>query len=54
MILRDSARKSPARVVAWLEPRVARASGVTVREAVKHLPEADRERLLAAYRADAS
>jgi hypothetical protein len=35
-------------VVAWLESRVTRASGLTVREAVRRLPEADRERLLAA------
>jgi 3-methyladenine DNA glycosylase AlkD len=50
-VAREAGRRDPARVVAWLEPRIGRASGVTVREAVKHLPAADRERLLAAYRA---
>ena len=47
-VLRDTGRRRPELVVAWLTPRVVRASGVTVREAVKHLPVADRERLLAA------
>ena len=37
-VLRDTARRRPALVVAWLEPRVDRAAGLTVREAVKHLP----------------
>jgi len=49
-VLRETARKDPAFVIEWLSPRIERASGVTVREAVKYLPEADRERLLAAYR----
>jgi len=35
--------------VAWLVPRTHRASGVTLREAVKYVPPADREALLAAY-----
>jgi 3-methyladenine DNA glycosylase AlkD len=47
-VLRDTARRRPELVVAWLEPRLDRAAGLTVREAVKHLPDADRERLLAA------
>jgi 3-methyladenine DNA glycosylase AlkD len=46
-VLRDTARRRPELVVAWLEPRVTRAAGLTAREAVKHLPDADRERLLA-------
>jgi 3-methyladenine DNA glycosylase AlkD len=50
-VLRETARKQPERVYAWLEPRAARASGVTVREAVKHLPEEEREAILRAYRA---
>jgi 3-methyladenine DNA glycosylase AlkD len=50
-VAREAGRRDPERVVAWLEPRIERASGVTVREAVKHLPATDRERLLAAYRA---
>jgi 3-methyladenine DNA glycosylase AlkD len=49
-VLRDTGRRRPELVRAWLAPRVHRASGVTVREAVKHLPTPDRERLLDAYR----
>jgi hypothetical protein len=33
-----------------LETRTGRASGVTMREAVKYLPAADAERLMRAYR----
>jgi 3-methyladenine DNA glycosylase AlkD len=47
-ILRDTGRRRPELVIAWLEPRLGRAAGLTVREAVKHLPEGDRRRLLAA------
>lgn len=36
-ILRDTARKRPDLVFAWLLPRAARASTVTIREAVKPL-----------------
>jgi 3-methyladenine DNA glycosylase AlkD len=49
-VLRDTARRRPQLVTAWLAPRVHRASGVTVREAVKHLPAPDRDALLHAYR----
>ena len=49
-VLREVGKKRPAEVVAWLAPRTGRASGVTMREAVKYLPEADRDRLMAAYR----
>jgi 3-methyladenine DNA glycosylase AlkD len=49
-VLREVAKNRPAEVVAWLAPRTGRASGVTMREAVKYLPEADRDRLMAAYR----
>lgn len=45
-VLRDTARRRPELVAAWLEPRAARASGVTVREAVKHLPPDRREQIL--------
>jgi 3-methyladenine DNA glycosylase AlkD len=48
-VLRETAKKKPARVVRWLLPRAARASGLTVREASKPLPLADRARLLAAH-----
>jgi 3-methyladenine DNA glycosylase AlkD len=46
-VLRDTGRRRPQLVVAWLEPRLARATPLTVREAVKHLPEPDRKRLIA-------
>lgn len=48
-VLRDTAKKTPERVVAWLLPRAARASGLTVREVCKRLPERDKQRLLAAH-----
>ncbi len=50
-VLREVGKRRPAEVVAWVEPRAARASGVTMREAVKHLPAEDAERLMTAYRA---
>ena len=49
-VLREIGKKRPADVVAWLAPRTQRASGVTMNEAVKYLPKADAERLMAAYR----
>jgi 3-methyladenine DNA glycosylase AlkD len=50
-ILRDTAKLRPALVAQWLEPRAHRASGVTIREAVKPLPPDVRDQLMAAYRA---
>jgi 3-methyladenine DNA glycosylase AlkD len=50
-VLRDTARRRPELVAAWLAPRVARASGVTMREAVKPLPPATKQALLAAWSA---
>jgi 3-methyladenine DNA glycosylase AlkD len=50
-VLREVAKNRPDLVAAWLVPRVHRASGVTVREAVKYLPDADRDLLLAGYKA---
>lgn len=50
-VLRDAGKRRPSEVLAWLAPRTHRASGVTVREAVKYLPSADAARLMAAYRA---
>jgi 3-methyladenine DNA glycosylase AlkD len=50
-VLRDAAKKRPAEVTAFLEPRTGRIAGLTLREAVKYLPEADRERLMGAYKA---
>lgn len=46
-ILREVSKKRPALVVDWLEPRANRASGVTLREAVKYLSAAQRKRLAA-------
>jgi 3-methyladenine DNA glycosylase AlkD len=46
-VLRDTGRRRPEIVAAWLEPRIGRASGVTVREAVKPLPVDVRATLLA-------
>jgi 3-methyladenine DNA glycosylase AlkD len=49
-VLRETAKRRPELVVSWLAPRVHRASGVTVREAVKPLPVPVRAELLAGYR----
>jgi 3-methyladenine DNA glycosylase AlkD len=49
-ILREYGKKQPEPVTAWLRPRIGRVSGVTIREAVKYLPEAERAELLAAYK----
>jgi 3-methyladenine DNA glycosylase AlkD len=50
-VLRETSKERPDLVFEWLEPRAGRASGVTVREAVKYLPEGQRERILSAHRA---
>lgn len=47
-VLRDTARKRPDMVYEWLLPRAARASGVTLREAVKPLSEEQRAAVMAA------
>jgi 3-methyladenine DNA glycosylase AlkD len=49
-VLRETAKKQPDLVTEWLTPRAKRASGVTMREAVKYLPPASRDALMAAYR----
>jgi 3-methyladenine DNA glycosylase AlkD len=49
-VLRDVSRRRPELVRDWLATRTHRVSGVTIREAVKHLAAADRERLLLPYR----
>ena len=49
-VLRETGKRHPVLVTQWLAPRVHRASGVTVREAVKWLPADQREALLAGYR----
>lgn len=46
--LREAGKKSPDRVARWITPRAKRASGVTLREAVKPLSEAQREAVMAA------
>lgn len=48
-VLRETGKPQPDSVYAWLLPRAARASGVTVREAVKYLSSAQRAEVLAAY-----
>jgi 3-methyladenine DNA glycosylase AlkD len=50
-VLRDTARRRPDLVADWLAPRAARASGVTMREAVKPLPPETARVLMAAYAA---
>jgi 3-methyladenine DNA glycosylase AlkD len=47
-VLRESGKKQPDLVYAWLLPRAACASGVTVREAVKYLPSAQHDAILKA------
>jgi 3-methyladenine DNA glycosylase AlkD len=47
-VLRDTGRKRPDLVYEWLLPRAARASGVTIREALKPLSAAQRAAIIAA------
>ena len=49
-VLRDMARRQPEVVYAWIAPRAHRASGVTVREAVKYLPPERAEAVTASYK----
>ena len=49
-VLRETARKRPQLVIDWIAPRTGRASGVTMREVVRHLPAAEATRLMEAYR----
>jgi 3-methyladenine DNA glycosylase AlkD len=49
-VLRETARKQPDSVSEWLAPRAGRASGVTVREAVKYLSDGQRTAILSANR----
>jgi 3-methyladenine DNA glycosylase AlkD len=46
-VLRETGKKRPGLVYGWLLPRAARASGVTVREAVKPLTAEQRAAILA-------
>lgn len=45
-VLRETGRTRPDEVAAWLEPRIERTSGVTLREAVKWLPRQRADALL--------
>jgi 3-methyladenine DNA glycosylase AlkD len=49
-VLRDVSRKRPQLVYEWIAPRTHRASGVTIREAVKRLPENQAEQIRSAYK----
>ena len=49
-VLRETSKRRPAEVYRWLLPRADRASGVTLREAVKYLDAADRDSILRASR----
>ena len=49
-VLREVGKRRPAKVAEWLAPRTHRASGVTMREAVRYLPASDAERLMLAHR----
>jgi 3-methyladenine DNA glycosylase AlkD len=49
-ILRDTSKRRPDLVYDWLAPRAGRASGVTVREAVRYLTDDQREAVMSAYR----
>jgi 3-methyladenine DNA glycosylase AlkD len=44
-VLRETSKRRPDLVYAWLEPRAARASGVTMREALRYLTPAQQKRL---------
>lgn len=45
-VLRETSKRRPELVFEWLVPRVRRASGVTLREAIKYLSTAQRQELL--------
>ena len=49
-VLREAAKSTPERVVDFLTAELHRISGLSLREATKQLPPADRQRLLDAYR----
>jgi 3-methyladenine DNA glycosylase AlkD len=45
-VLRETGKTRPDEVYEWLAPRIGRASGVTVREAVKYLTPEQRRMLM--------
>lgn len=50
-VLREMSKKRPNEVYEWIAPRTHRASGVTMREAVKYLDKPQADRLMSAYKA---
>ena len=50
-VLRETSKRRPDEVYEWIAPRTHRASGVTMREAVKYLDPGRARRLMAAYAA---
>jgi alkylated DNA nucleotide flippase Atl1/3-methyladenine DNA glycosylase AlkD len=50
-VLRESAKRRPERVRAYVAARLPRLSGLTLREAIRPLPEGERRLLLERYRA---
>ena len=50
-VLRETSKRRPDEVYGWIAPRTHRASGVTMREAVKYLDARRADRLMAAYAA---
>ena len=50
-VLRETSKKRPELVYEWIAPRTGRASGVTMREAVRYLDPAQSDELMAAYNA---
>jgi 3-methyladenine DNA glycosylase AlkD len=50
-VLRETGKRRPDEVIAWLAPRTGRASGVTMREAVRYLPDPWPATLMDAYKA---
>jgi 3-methyladenine DNA glycosylase AlkD len=49
-VMRELTKVEPAWVRDWVAANIDRISGVTIREAVRHLPTDDKETLLAAYK----
>jgi 3-methyladenine DNA glycosylase AlkD len=52
-VLRQAGKRRPDLVVEFVQPRISRVSGVTIREAVRYLDPADRDALMVAYQANA-
>jgi 3-methyladenine DNA glycosylase AlkD len=48
-VLRESGKVTPVRVIEFLEPNLGRISGLTLREATRHLDADTRERLTAGF-----